>query len=73
MRLFPAGHLPSLCAAYSHALTNSELKMGLQMITSIRPPQSDKERLIGSWTLISLTAGEAQRRPCPMAQSERKR
>jgi Lipocalin-like domain len=39
--------------------------MGLQMITSIRPPQSDKERLIGSWTLISLTAGEGAAQTMP--------
>src|SRR5438874_4213718 len=35
------------------------------MITSIRPPQSDKERLIGSWTLISLTAGEGAAQTLP--------
>src|SRR5436190_22762972 len=35
------------------------------MTSRTRPPQSDKDRLVGSWTLISLTAGEGTAQTLP--------
>jgi Lipocalin-like domain len=35
------------------------------MTSSTRPPQSDKERLVGTWMLVSLTAGEGAARSFP--------
>jgi hypothetical protein len=50
--------------------------LGVALMTNATVGQSaksDKERFIGTWTLVSITSGQAQTRRCPTVPIQKAR